>query len=165
MTTAHLLYQSDRSATLWLLLPVTLAPVLVVAWLLTLPSEAQLLQDFGSTAAILIWKVGLLIFSSILFWPMLWLSGRYVTRIEHVGAQRLRVTVWSLTGARASEWTAAFSGGEFHEGKLVLPYVPSVHAPWTGYRNPEGKKLVVDAQGNFPHGEDALEAAMTRPEN
>lgn len=164
MNTAHILYQSDRSLTLWLLLPVTLAPVLVVAWLLTLTSEAQLLQDFDSTGAIMIWKVGMLLLSSVLFWPMFWLSGRYVTRVEHVGAQRLRVTVWSMIGARETEWTAAFSGGEYHDGKLVLPYVPVVNAPWTGYRSPEGKKLVVDAQGDFPHGEDALEAAMTRPQ-
>lgn len=163
MTSPHLLYQSGRTATLWLLLPVTLAPVLVVAWLLTLPSEAQLLQDFGSSAAILIWKIGMLIFSSILFWPMLWLSGRYVTRVEHVGPQRLRVTVWTLAGARTREWNAAFSGGEFHAGKLVLPYAPIVNAPWTGYRTPEGKKLVVDTQGDFPFGEDALTAVMTCP--
>lgn len=161
-STAPLLYQSDRSRTLWLLLPVTLAPLLVVAWLLTLASEAQLLHEFGSVTAVLSWKVIMLLFSSILFWPLLWLSGRYVTKVEHVAPQRLRVTVWTLTGAQENEWQGAFSGGEFHEGKLILPYAPIVDAPWTGYRSPDGKKLVVDMQGDFPFGEDALEAAMTR---
>ena len=162
MQNAPVLYHSDRARTLWLLLPVTLAPLIVTACLLTRVSDVQLLEEFGSVGAALAWKAGLILLSSILFWPLLWLSGRYVTQVEHVGRQRLRVTVWSLTGARETEWKAAFSGGEFHAGKLVLPYTPIVNAPWTGYRTPEGKKLVVDAQGDFPFGEETLEAAMTQ---
>lgn len=162
MDDSPVLYRSGRSRTLWLLLAVSLAPLALVTWLLTLPSEARLLQELGSATAVLAWKAGLLLLSSTLFWPMLWLSGRYVTEVRRVGPGRLRVRVWTLLGCRAQEWTGAGDGGEVHEGRLALPDAPLVDAPWRGFRTPGGRRLVVDAQGDFPQGEDALTAAMTR---
>ena len=103
----------------------------------------------------------MLLLSSIMFWPFLWLSGRYVTQVELAAPGQINVEVWTLFGPQRREWKSAFNPGEFHEGHLYLPYTPEVHAPWTGYRTPEGKRLIVDEQGEFPLGREALQRAMT----
>lgn len=159
MNDLRLLYVSRRSRTLWLVLLVTLAPVPLSAWLVSLPDEARLLADFGSLGAARIWQVGMVLLGSVLFWPMLWLSGRYVTQVEATAGGGVRVEVWTLLGPRTEDWTA-LRGGEFHAGQSHgLPGV-QVDAPWTGYRTPAGKRLIVDEQGEFPEGHEALRAAM-----
>jgi hypothetical protein len=160
MTESTLLYRSGRSRLLTLVLLLTLAPVPLSAWLVSLPAEAQLLAEFGSRGAVQAWKIGMVLLGSALFWPMAWLSGRYVTRVEQTAAGHVRVQLWTLFGTRTQEWQSPLSGGEHHEGRSHgLPGV-QVDAPWTGYCTPAGKKLVVDAQGEFPRGEDALREAL-----
>lgn len=153
---AALLYRSGRAGLLWLLVPVTLAPALLAAWLVALPSEAQLLADFGSTAAARAWQVGMVALGSLLFWPLCWLSGRYVLRVEQPAAGAVRLRLWTLLGARTREWQRPFAGGEAHDGLSDV----QATAPWTGYRTPEGRLLVVDGRGEFPQGEDALRTAL-----
>jgi hypothetical protein len=160
MTDAHLLYRSGRSRTLWLVLILTLLPVPLSAWLVTLPSEARLLAEFGSLNVARFWQAGMVLLGSALFWPLFWLSGRYVTRVETTAEGSLRVQLWTVRGPRTETWPA-LRGGEHHPGHSHgLPGV-QVAAPWTGYRTPAGKTLVVDEQGEFPQGDEALRAAMT----
>lgn len=161
MNDIRLLFLSQRSRTLWLVLLLTLAPVPLTAWLVTLPSDARLLADFGTAGAAHAWQIGMVLLSTVLFWPLLWLSGRYVTRVERGADGAVCVQVWTLLGSRRHAWTA-LQGGEIHAGHgHGLPGV-QVDAPWTGYRTPQGKTLVVDAQGDFPQGEDVLREAMTQ---
>lgn len=156
-----LLYRSGRSLTLWWLLPVVLAPVPLTAWLVLLPPEARLLAEFGSPGALRAWQAGLMLLSTILVWPMLWLSGRYVTRIERLADGQVRVQVWTWFGHRQRDWPARSGAGEDHAGLSALPGAPVVNAPWTGYRTPEGRRLVVDWQGEFPQGHGALDAVVS----
>lgn len=153
MTT--LLYLSGRAHLLWLALPLTLAPALLAAWLVALPTDARLLAEFGSWTAARAWQGGMVLAGTVLFWPLCWLSGRYVMRVERQPDGVLRLRVWTLLGARTREWSGAFAGGEEHDGGDV-----PVAAPWTGYRTPEGRLLVVDGRGEFPQGEEALREAL-----
>lgn len=156
----HLLYRSGRSLTLWGLLLVVLAPVPLTAWLVVLPPDARLAAEFGSPDAVRAWQAGLMLLSTILVWPMLWLSGRYVTRVEQLPDGRVRVQVWTWLGHRWRDWPVSFGAGEDHAGLSALPGAPVVNAPWTGYRAPDGKRLVVDWQGEFPQGHGALDLVL-----
>lgn len=160
-----LLYRSGRSLTLWWLLLVVLAPVPLTAWLVLLPPEAKLLAEFGSPGAVRAWQAGLMLLSTILVWPMLWLSGRYVTRVERLPDGQLRVQVWTWLGHRQRDWPPRFGAGEDHACLTSLPGAPEVNAPWTGYRTPEGRRLVVDWQGEFPQGHGALDAVVSSGRN
>lgn len=157
----RLLFVSERSPTLWFVLLVSSAPVPLAVWLLLLPAGADLLAEFGSAAAVLAWQAGMLLVSTVLVWPMAWLCGRYVTRVERLPDRQVRVKVWTWFGRRQRVWPARFGAGEDHAGQSALPGVPAVKAPWTGYRTPAGKRLVVDWQGDFPQGSEALEEALT----
>jgi hypothetical protein len=159
MNPPTLLYCSRRGRLLWALVFVTLAPVPVSAWLVTLPAEAHLLAEFSSQRAVWLWQAGMVLLGSTLFWPLLWLSGRYVTRVERT-ADGVRLQLWTLRGTRTEEWRR-LDGGEHHPGRSHgIPGV-QVTAPWTGFCTPSGKTLVVDEQGEFPQGEAALREAMT----
>jgi hypothetical protein len=156
----RLLYVSDRSPTLWFVLLVSIAPVPLIAWLVLLPAEADLLAEFGSPTAVRAWQAGMLLVSTVLVWPMVWLCGRYVTRVERLPDRQVRIEVWTWFGRRRRIWPARFGAGEDHAGQSALPGAPLVNAPWTGYRTPAGKRLVVDWQGDFPHGSEVLEEAL-----
>lgn len=157
--TATLLYRSGRGRLLWLMLPLTLAPVGLAAWLVALPDATRLLAEFGSAGAARAWQVGMVLLASALFWPLCWLSGRYVLSVESSAGGRLRLRLWTLLGPRTREWQQPFAGGAAHDDGPDS----QVAAPWAGYRTPEGRLLVVDGQGEFPQGEDTLREALLLP--
>lgn len=156
-TQAVLLYRSGRDLTLRIAEIFTLLPVAITLFLLSLMTEEQIIKDLGSIEAGWAFKAGLALFSGILFYAMLWISGRYVLTVERLG-ENVRIRFWTVLLPRTCTWpVSAWQGGsEFHDGKLVLPGRPIVNAPWTGLHTPEGRKLILDDQGEYPHGEDAL---------
>lgn len=156
MSDVTLLYRSRRGYLLWGLLLITLAPVPLSTWLVSLPSETQLLAEFDSLSAGRVWQAAMVALSSVLFWPMYWLSGRYVLTVEVEADGVLRLRLWTLLGPRMQEWRQPFAGGEMHDGRADI----QATAPWTGYRTPTGRLLVMDGHGEFPRGEDALRTVL-----
>jgi hypothetical protein len=119
-------------------------------------------SEFSDPLHLTFFKVGMILLSGLLLYPILWLSGRYVLSIhkqEHDEA--IEVEIWSLLGNH-NRYRIHLENGtsekniQYHKGKLQLPLKPHVMAPWYAVRLKGHRKWVIDAQGDFPHGEDEL---------
>lgn len=157
-----LLYRSGRDLLLRVMEIVTLLPVAITVWLLSLMSPEQALADLGSPAGAWAFRIGLTLGSGILFYAFFFLHGRYVLSVELQGDD-VRIRFWTVLGSRLRTWPVPAWGGRslYHKGEFILPGRPVVQAPWIDITTPEGKKLMIDDQGDYPQGVEALLAVLT----
>lgn len=100
-------FRSEREPTLWAVLALSLFPVALAAFLLSLRSPAEPAGAFGGGLPAWLFRAALLLVSSVLFWPMAWLSGRYVLRVDRRADGRLSFTTWTLLGHRDRPWSGS----------------------------------------------------------
>ncbi len=155
----HLLFNAvSRLFLIRFVMAVSLAfPVLVAFLVLRMP-RGQMILDFGSVAAGNLFQAGMIAFSGIFIYVMLWFSGKYVLRIVLQNGDTILITTWRIW---LPDKTYSFHKDIFvqptvyNEGGTALPFVPVVHAPYYTLRA-GGKKFILDVQGNFPEGEDVV---------
>lgn len=153
-----ILFTSDRSGLLWFFWILALALLVFIMWLVSLMPHEEMIRSFGSVRGGRIFQAALTLVGSVFVWPMLWISGRYVERIERLENDVLKIQTWTIFGSKTKTWPeSAWKNAQkkYHDGQLKLDD-REVNAPWFSARPEGGKKLVIDAQGEFPDGEDAL---------
>ncbi|WP_026752336.1 hypothetical protein [Sediminibacterium sp. C3] len=92
-----------------------------------------------------------LVAGNAMLMAMVWLSGRYVLKIEHINPNELVITTWSITGFNKSftQDIQLLTDVKYIKGNARFSGVPSVNAPWLKLKTNENKTLVVDMQGDF----------------
>lgn len=196
-----LLFRSRREPALWGITLLSLVPIALAVFLLSLNSEAESAVELGSGTAVWLFRGALVLFSSVLFWPMVWLSGRYVLRTRRLTDGRVSFTTWTLLGHRDRIWPGPspsapaiwfegdrnspgqifqirallrtlvrhligrrdklWPGGPImHEGRTHIPGRVWVDAPYISLYPARGRQLIIDMQGEFPRGREALLEAV-----
>lgn len=153
-----LLYTSGRTVLLWFLLLIAVSLLAIVTWLASLLPHEEMVRSFGSVAGGRIFQAGLVLISSIFVWPMVWISGRYIIRVEKRNESAVIIHMWTIFGVRIKVWPIeAWSGSHSHynHGQFEADD-RKVDAPWRSVKPAGGKKMIIDMQGDFPYGEDAL---------
>lgn len=158
-------YFSNRQSTLWLVTIISFLPIAIISYIVSRMPAVGAGSEFSETWHLNLFRSGMILFSGVLFYPMCWLSGRYVLSI-HQGDVVVEVKIWSLLGTRHHRMPLATATEQsqvaYHEGSLQIPLKPWVKAPWYAVRMKGLRKWVIDAQGNFPNGEDELLALLQR---
>lgn len=157
-------YQSKRTATLWFGAVISLSCSIFTCYMVFNMSIEKDLIDYGSLLKMRIWQIIFLVLGNVMTLAFCWLSNRYVLCIEFSNEQYLRIKTWSLFRFSV---THIFNLSDFanndiqmKDGTTILPFAPIVIAPWDGITLANGKKLLVDAQGEFPQGYDAYWALI-----
>jgi len=134
-----------------------LLPLITTMLVLRMTAD-NLLIEFGNIAAGRLFQFFLVSLSGIFLYAMMWLSGRYILYVTRLKNGKIVITTWHIVYGAS---TRIIAGPEYtqyavyHEGRSILPFAPVVNAPYvTVFIG--GKKMILDAQGDFPHGEDAL---------
>jgi hypothetical protein len=153
-----ILYRSKRTYLLWFIVALAVGLLALTGWLVSLLSDEQLLKDFGSIAKGRAFQAGLLTIGSVFIWPMLWLSARYVVEISR-SPSGVSISTWTLFGTRTETvpkdmMTQALT---YHTGTSDFS---TVDAPYLSLRI-HGRKIIIDMQGEFPQGEEALTEALS----
>ena len=90
----------------------SLLPVVLTLWLLSGPA-GMIEAGMGAGWAGWIFRGALVAVSSVLFWPVAWLSGRYVLSAATPAAGPLRLSVWTLWGRREVIWPGLLERAPF----------------------------------------------------
>jgi hypothetical protein len=195
------LFRSRREPALWGVTLLALLPVALAVLLLTLNAGAEDAAEFGDGIGVWLFRGSLALFSTTLFWPMVWLSGRYVLCAERLTDGRMSFTTWTLLEHRDRLWPGPSSsapaiwfegdcngsgrmfqirtllrtllqhlvgrrdrlwpGGPIaHEGRTHIPGRVWVDAPYLSLYPARGRRLIIDMQGEFPRGREALLEAI-----
>jgi hypothetical protein len=88
-------------------LALSLVPVAMAVFLLSLRSPAEPVGAFGGGLPAWLFRAAVLLVSSVLFWPTAWLGGRYVLRVDRLADGRLSFTTWTLLGHRDRPWSGS----------------------------------------------------------
>jgi hypothetical protein len=151
-----ILYKNGRSFTLWIIWIIAIGLLLLTIWLASLLTDEQIMNDFGSITSGRIFQFALVFIGSVFIWPMLWMSNRYVISIES-RELKLFVTCWTILGNRTQPITQSDNDLQYNNGKSDFS---TVNAPYLFLRI-NNRKVIIDLQGEFPHGEDALVNSLT----
>jgi len=153
-----LLYASGRSGLLWFIWTIAIGLLVLVSWLASLVPEDEMIRSFGSVTNGRFFQAGLILIGSIFIWPMLWISSRYIVKVEINHEEHTVIQTWTVLGIKTKTWPVEAwlkSHSDYHEGKFEADD-REVNAPWRSVRPAGGKKMIIDMQGDFPQGEDAL---------
>jgi len=103
--TPALLFRSRREPLLWLATLLSLLPIALTVFLLILNARARIPDELpGGTTGVWLFRGTLMLVSTILFWPMVWLSGRYVLRSEGTTDGLVSFNTWTLLGHSGRHW-------------------------------------------------------------
>jgi hypothetical protein len=153
----HLLYHNKRTFLLWFIWGLAIGMLGLTGWLISFLTNEQLIKDFGSVKAGRIFQAGLLLIGSVFIWPMVWLSNKYVVEIKK-GSDLIIIKTWRIFGPKiyTLETDGVNKDVTYHEGRSDFSMT---NAPYLSFRA-NNKKFIIDMQGAFPLGEDALIDAM-----
>jgi len=154
-----LLYDASARLTLMRLVSAlsVLLPMIISFLVFSMPPENLLIQ-FGNIVKGRLFQLLLISFSGIFLYVMVWLSNRYIIYITRLKNGKLVISTWHIVYGSTTRIIAGpeyMQYGVYHEGRTVLPFAPIVNAPYTTVFI-GGKKMILDEQGDFPHGEDVL---------
>jgi len=82
---------------------------------------------------------------------MLWLSDRYILKIERLTENEISIKTWSVFGFHQTKTYPKniLESTKFHKGQANFYSTPTVNAPWIQLKTPRGKLLIMDIQGEF----------------
>jgi len=144
---------------LWFVVLISVATAVFTTVMVFSMTEESLHKEYNSMASARTWQIIMLILGNVFLAVMVWMSGRYVFSITKQDDAYLTVVVWHLLlfqRKKTIPLTAFKKTIEYHEGKANYPGVPNVHAPWIGMKPLGYKKMIIDLQGEFPHGVNTL---------
>jgi len=161
------LYHSRRGLTLTLVALLCLAMPLFTAILLGAMSQVQRMEEFGQGPQSWMLPAGIFLLSVAPLLAIAWLSGRYVLQIDRDGEGNLHIETWTLLGRRSRSWPASADWKPMtqHAGTAQFARAPSVNAPYLTLHPVGGRRMIVDLQGELPHGVAALEAVVLPSES
>ncbi len=82
---------------------------------------------------------------------MLWVSGRYIMKIEVIDEKTIAIKTWSVTGLHKTRNypKEILNIEKFTPRKTVIWEEPNLNATYTVIKTNTGKKLLLDKQGEF----------------
>ena len=152
MKQSTLLYKSSRWPRLYYfsLFGVVL-PVLVGILIFKDLDLDVFFEEYRSRVLEIIWMVTMLIFSNLIWIYMLWVSGRYIMKIEVIDEKTIAIKTWSVTGLHKTRNypKEILNIEKFTPRKTVIWEEPNLNATYTVIKTNTGKKLLLDKQGEF----------------
>lgn len=143
-------YKNSRSLTLYFVTIVTLALSIFVVYMIFNDLDA-FFEEYSSRVSGIFWFTFMLVAGNIMFACMLWLSGRYILKIELADENHILITTWSMLGFHKTEKHPAeiLKTETFCKGVSNHFNAPVVVAPYSILKTTTGKKLILDEQGFF----------------
>lgn len=145
------IYESKRT-TLLRLMSIFIFMTLLVS---TYNSLTMAVDEFSSLQSALFWRFLFILIPAILMSCMLWLSGKYVLMLELMPGKRVRISTWNILGGQQTRiWNAVdiVPEAKMYEGQTEIITKPKVNAPYLIFSSVNGKKLLLDLQGELPYG-------------
>ena len=108
-------------------------------------------KEYSSKLSGTMWMIFMIVLGNAMFVCMLWLSGRYVLKIEHSEERFVSVKTWSILGLHKTEKypKSILDNIKYYPGYTHIRGTPAANAPWFKLKTPKGKILVIDTQGHF----------------
>lgn len=153
-------FYSKRSFTIWFLFFLSIFLSISVFYLIFTMDFAKEIINYSSVFTFWIWQVIIIILGNTLTGFMIWYSGRYILKITIFPGEIIQIKTWQMFGSKIVRYKKGdFTGIKFHKGVTNLAGTPSVNAPWLGIKliNEDNKSLIIDMQGEFPCGFNALQ--------
>ncbi len=85
-------------------------PPVMAAWLIGLGPPGMIDAELGGRWTGWLFRGSLVLVSSVLFWPVAWLSGRYVSSARLLTDGRMSFTLWGLLGPSDHLWPGFLEG-------------------------------------------------------
>lgn len=151
-------FQSKRIPVLWFATLISVSCSIFTCYMVFTMSIENDLKDYSSLLTMRIWQVLFILLGNALTVSLCWLSNRYVLLIELTNEHQIKIKTWSIFRLSVTHLLdqSIFlnSWGTKNEGRTIIPGKPIVIAPWDGITLANGKKLLIDLQGDFPEGYD-----------
>lgn len=145
------IYESKRTTLLRLMSIFIFLTLLVSAYY----SLTMQLDEFSSPRSALFWRFFFILLPVVLMSSMYWLSGKYVLKLELMPGKQVRISTWNILGGQQTRiWNAAefVPEAKMYEGQTEIIAKPKVNAPYLIFTSVNGKKLLLDLQGELPYG-------------
>ncbi len=145
-------YINRRTPTLYMVTLITVALSIFTFYMIFFDLD-NFFIEYSSKLSGIFWMIYFVIFGNILLICMLWLSGRYILKIEEAEEGFVYIKTWSIIGLhRTKRYPKAITtSGTYYHGRANLPSTPVVNAPFSVLRTPSGKRLILDeAGGSIP---------------
>lgn len=149
------IYESKRAALIRLMSIFIFLTLLVSAYY----SLTMSVYEFSSPQSAFFWRFLFILIPAILMACMLWLSGKYVLMLELMPGKQVTISTWNILGGQQTRiWKAEDFAPEakIYEGRTEIIAKPKVNAPYLIFKSLNGKKLLLDLQGEFPYGIGAV---------
>ena len=107
--------------------------------------------EYSSKASGIGWMIFFLVAGNCMMACMLWMSGRYILRIERIDEKNILIKTWSIIGFHKTRKYPAtvLNTSVFNKGVSNYLGAPVVVAPYSVLKTSTGKKLILDEQGIF----------------
>lgn len=150
MNQQKLIYKNSRSLTLYFVSVVTFALSIFVCYMIFSDLDT-FFEEYSSRVSGIFWLLFMLVAGNIMFVCMLWLSGRYILKIEQTDEIFILITIWSMLGVYRTEKhpVEILKTEKFYKGVSNHFNAPVVVAPYSVLKTTTGKKLILDQQGFF----------------
>lgn len=144
------IYTNERQLTLCTVSLLTISLSIFTAYMIFSDLDS-FLMEFSSKISGIIWMILMMILGNIMLICMIWLSGRYVLKIENAEEGFINIQTWSILGfyKKRKYPKDILNQQKYHEGYTKFNGVPAANAPWIQIKTQEGKTLIIDAQGEF----------------
>lgn len=146
----QILFQSRRTLILNLLsIIVSIPPIITIVLLKR--GYSTLIGEFSSEFKFWLFASVLFLISCTMLFVMLWLSGRYVLKIEKLRTDVVGITTWNwiFWSKTFEDNSSILSNIRYEDGELIIPGAPVVKAPWMRIKSSSGKTLVLDMQSEI----------------
>ncbi len=140
-----LLYHNKRQATLYFVSLLTLALSVFTCYMIFSDWDA-FAAEYRSDLSAIGWAIFMLVTGNVMLGCMVWLSGRYILRIEQTGEKHVSIQTWSIIGMYKTRVypLEMLRTAVFYKGVSNYPNAPGVVAPYSVLKTPNGKKLILD---------------------
>lgn len=149
------IYESKRTGLLRVMsIFIFMTLLIILYYSLTMPTD-----EFSSPQSALLWRFFFILMPTILMASMFWLSGKYVLMLELMPGKQIRISTWNILGGHQTRiWKPAdfVPEAKMYEGQTEIIAKPKVNAPYLIFKSVDGKKLLLDLQGELPFGIQTL---------
>lgn len=138
-------YINRRTPTLYMVTLITVA-LSIFTFYMIFSDLDNFFVEYSSRQSGILWMVFFLIAGNIMLGCMLWLSGRYILRIEEAEEGFVYIKTWSIIGRHKTRKYPdnLLDTAMFRKGVSNHPGAPVVVAPYSVLKTPTGKKLILD---------------------
>ncbi|MEE1885420.1 hypothetical protein [Pedobacter flavus] len=147
------LFKNPRTRTITLVFYFSAIVGIVSTWFVLNLEKGDVMTRELSALELILWQFIFITFANSVLFSFFYLSGRYILKIKLLPSKIIEITTWGCLSNSIITFDAAeLIDATFIEGNLNLPSKPLVFAPYINLKFKNHKKLLLDMQGEFPHG-------------